>query len=147
MKTKDMVLQTLIEDGPMTAQQIATILGIEQTGAQWHLRMLRENHQAHICRYIIEADRKDTRVWAAGDAEDAPKPTRIDRIEAVTGKPYRPPAAAPTRPPMTQEQREKLQEEYQAREDAKRRKRLLADIKPFRDPFLWVLFQGEEACA
>lgn len=131
MKTKDMVLQTLIEDGPMTAQQMASILGIEQTGAQWHLRMLRENHQVHICRYIIEADRKDTRVWAAGDAEDAPKPTRIERIEAVTGKPYKAPAE-PTRPPLTMEQREELQEQYQAREDEKRRKRLLDQIKPFR---------------
>ena len=133
MKTKDMILQTLIEEGPMTAQQMAAKLGIEQTGAQWHLRMLRDSHQAHICRYIIEADKKDTRVWAAGDAEDVPKPTRIERIEHVTGKPYVPPAA-PTSAPLTAEQREELQERYQAREDAKRRARLLKDIKPFRHP-------------
>lgn len=143
MKTKDMVLQTLIERGPLTAKQIADILGLEQSNAQWHLRDLRQMGQTHVERFIIEQDKKDTRIWAAGEGEDALKPSRFDRITKVTGKAPK----APTAPPMTEEQRERLQEEYQAREDAKRRKRLLADIKPFRDPWLWVLFQGEEACA
>lgn len=128
MKTKAMVLQTLVERGPMAAQQVAEILGIGQSNVQWHLRDLHQQSEVHVERFVIYQDRKDVRIWAAGAGKDAPKPSRFDRIVEVTGSAPKPPTA----PPMSEEQRERLQEEYQAREDAKRRKRLLAEIRPFR---------------
>lgn len=135
MTSKEQVLALLIERGRLTCKEIGEEIGLDPKCVSWHCRTLRKNSQAYIADYIVYPDSKPAYVWAAGDEPDAPRPTEAQRKAMLKREPK--PRSQGERK-ITMAERERLSEEFEAREDAKRRARLLAEIVPFRDPFLFL---------
>lgn len=133
MKNRDIVLAVLIKRGRMTAREIAEATGIEEGNAQYHLRTLKQMEQVFVAAWIVIPACRDIRVWEAGNEADAPKPNGEARFNKSITK-----RAPQPRSKMSPESIVRLQEEFLEREDAKRRKRLLDDIKPFRDPMIFM---------
>lgn len=111
MKSRALVFEGLKKHGPISGPDLAAKLGVEPGMVDWHLKMLRESHFAYVHSYSQELRKKHMRLWAVGNKPDEPRRFEADPDEddAIT-----------------------------IMCDTRRRQELIARIKPFRDPMLFL---------
>lgn len=138
---REMVEAALKVYAPVTAPQLAEHMGLTQQGVWWHLKMLHDAKpkRAYVIGYRPQIERgRDVYVWAAGDCQDAkPEPKRrgpVDRkrveVLSIVDR---------------DEELERQEETRVTQAEERQRQKMLAEIKPFRDPLIWALFEGVSA--
>lgn len=115
----EQILKLLQDHGPMSTDQLSELVGISHKAISFHILMYRKHGNGiRISGYDMSSPTRKSRIYELGDEPDLPFPVCIfpSRLKA---RKY---------PGMSRKEVD----------EAKRREAIADDIKPFRDPMLFL---------
>lgn len=117
--TRQEVFAMLTKFGPISTPELAKKMNLLPATVNWHIQTLHDERLVHVKDFSKERGRTHMRIWAVGAAEDATRGEKFDRYAYYYSDDPDESASV-------------------VAIDMKRRRELLASIKPFRDPMIWA---------